>query len=108
MGVSLPVLCGLLLLLPCLTLMMAVCVRMPPCDALCCLNTDEDFEKWCAVLFEALEEQPELLGAAAGAGDESLATYRVTMVEGTLALCSFCVLVVPLHQLSSTRNNLVA
>jgi len=45
-------------------------------------NIDEDFEKWCTSLFEALDAQPELLGAAAGAGDESLATYRVTLLEG--------------------------
>lgn len=56
------------------------------CRCCCCLlfllRTDEDFEKWCGQLFEALEAQPELLGAAGGSGDASLATYRVAVVEG--------------------------
>jgi len=30
-------------------------------------NIDEDFEKWCTSLFEALDSQPELLGVAAAA-----------------------------------------
>lgn len=47
-----------------------------------CACTDEDFEHWCVSLFEALEASPDLLGAAAGSGEDSLATYRVTLVEG--------------------------
>lgn len=46
-------------------------------------NIDDDFEKWCSSLFEALEASPELLGAAAaGGGDQTVATYRVTVLEG--------------------------
>jgi hypothetical protein len=52
-------------------------------------RTDEDFEKWCTQLFEALEAQPALLGAAAGGGDESLATYRVEVVAGGKAASPF-------------------
>lgn len=53
------------------------------CLSVCvCWTADDDFEKWCTALFEALDAAPELLGAAAGGGDESLATYRVTMLEG--------------------------
>jgi NADPH-ferrihemoprotein reductase len=43
---------------------------------------DDDFEKWCTDLFEALEAAPEVLGAAAGegaAGAVSLASYRVEL-----------------------------
>jgi hypothetical protein len=61
---------------------------------LCCVApTDEDFEKWCVSLFEALDAAPELLGAAAsGGGDQSLATYRATVLEGgrRMQLCICC------------------
>jgi hypothetical protein len=55
---------------------------------LCCVAADDDFEKWCVSLFEALEGAPELLGAAVeGGGDESLAEYMVTMLDGEASTC---------------------
>jgi hypothetical protein len=44
-------------------------------------SIDDDFEKWCTELFAALDEKPELLGAAAvGGGSETLAAYRVEVL----------------------------
>jgi hypothetical protein len=56
---------------------------------LCVARADEDFEKWCVSLFEALDAAPEVLGAAAaGGGDQSLATYRATLLEGGVVCLS--------------------
>lgn len=87
---------------------MRACLDQGPATAaaaLCCCwgaaAADEDFEKWCTQLFDALEAQPELLGAAAaaGGGNEILATYRVELLEGERHLvgpcsCSHCVVFV--------------
>lgn len=47
-------------------------------------SIDDDFEKWCNDLFVALEAEPQLLGskAEAGAGVETIATYRVELLPG--------------------------
>jgi NADPH-ferrihemoprotein reductase len=47
-------------------------------------SIDDDFEKWCNDLFAALEAEPQLLGskAEAGAGVETIATYRVELLPG--------------------------